>query len=78
MIKIYKNDQILQIAIHHDECFTIHHCHRVTIDHAAAVFTKKMIHPSTHLFLCTAPALGAGGAGLVNNISNDKHRESGF
>ena len=24
-----------------------------------------MTHPSTHLFLCTAPALGAGGAGLV-------------
>ena len=24
-----------------------------------------MTHPSTHLLLCTAPALGAGGAGLV-------------
>ena len=68
MIKIEKNDQNrsnITITIHYDGCFTIHHDYRITIDHAAAVFTKNMIHPSTHLFLCTAPALGAGGAGLV-------------
>ena len=29
-----------------------------------------MTHPSTDLLLCTAPALGAGGAGLVTKISS--------
>ena len=56
-----------RITIDHDEHVTIHHYYRVTIDHAAAFFTK-----TTHLFLCTAPALGAGGAGLV--VSNTQHR----
>ena len=29
-----------------------------------------MTHPSTHLLLCTAPALGAGGAGLVIKVEH--------